>query len=172
MDSRTEKATFLHHRLARPSTSLCGICGPRSRTRGPSAVCLKTNQRPFWAPGIPRYLPKRRASKHYCLLRKRPVFLFELTSTFSRAAFTKVEQWLSWDDRQMSSHVLLVAVRCRQAGCLTLVTSLVTGSASLTPIWSPLIDVQCTSNARHSGPMSNKIARCRTGLLLRTERCC
>ena len=119
MDSRTEKATFLQHRLARPSTSLCGICGPRSRTADPSTVCLETNQRPLWAPSILLYLPKHGASKHHCLLRKRPVFLFELTSTFSRAAFTKVEQWLSWDDRQMSSHVLLVAVRCRRAGCLT-----------------------------------------------------
>src|SRR5262249_22818138 len=41
----------LHHRLARSSTSLCGICGLRSRTAGPSTVCLETNQRPLWAPG-------------------------------------------------------------------------------------------------------------------------
>ena len=168
MDSRTEKATFLQHRLARPSTSLCGICGPRSRTADPSTVCLETNQRPLWAPSILLYLPKHGASKHRYLLLKRPIFLLELTLNFLTGRVHKGET----DDRQVSSHVLLVAVRCRQAGCLTLVTSLVTGSASLTPIWSPLIDVQCTSNARHSGPMSNKIARCRTGLLPRTERCC
>jgi len=164
MDSRTEKATFLQHRLARPSTSLCGICGPRSRTADPSTVCLETNQRPLWAPSILLYLPKHGASKHRYLLLKRPIFLLELTLNFLTGRVHKGET----DDRQVSSHVLLVAVRCRQAGCLTLVTS----SASFTSIRSPLIDVRCTSNARHSGPMSNKIARCRTGLLLRTERCC
>src|SRR6516162_10706971 len=164
MDSRTEKATFLQHRLARPSTSLCGICGPRSRTADPSTVCLETNQRPLWAPSILLYLPKHGASKHRYLLLKRPIFLLELTLNFLAGRVHKG----GTDDRGVSSHVLLVAVRRRQAGCLTLVTS----SASFTSIRSPLIDVRCTSNARHSGPMSNKIARCRTGLLPRTERCC
>ena len=77
-----ERRLFFHRRLARPSTTLCGICGPRSRTADSSAVYLETNERPLWTPGIPVYLPKHGASKHHCLLRKRPVFLCELTQHF------------------------------------------------------------------------------------------